>query len=720
MNLQVIGFSGETNNIPLTCVEPLISDLDDEILFFENYKYKIILDASGEDKRIDDLVIRIGDFDVPSKYNEDMDYYETNTDILFNDCFDVSSVSVFLELSDSTEVIYYSKYFRVATKKETIEAVNNMLNVIENKIPNLLETIFSTSQKSSTLKNASNQSIWAFIDLVDEVIFVFEETSYYFANQKKFIVEQVPEIVSAQSMRQINLSGLRWIINNPENLIKTTRKKVIELNGEYFTPLKIKTLRSNYSYNVYENQVILTFLREVKEKLTQLIDAYNQELISIERIPDKIIKKLPNTHELTGRCVYIFYKSILEKLIKRFDRISELHNKYAINLECKEIKFLGIPRLTNTFKRIYQYRVCYDVIVNWFNKGGYSLQHLSYLFRLKSLSRIFEYYILIQLHDAIGSLNYRLINFCRVNYDSNEMEIINNKYTYEFGDIEITLLYEPIIWTNRLNGETNLYSRGYNFIKGQSNTKWKPDFIIKIKSSEVEYYYILDAKYSRRHNVKKIYMPQLVLKYSAQIASYNKKYADVIGVGAIFPSDKSELISFTRNYVKSSEISFPQYFAIGISQDIESLKKLATNIKRLLLVIDERGKKDRDFQLFEKDRQKSLGEITVNNNLDLSSLQKGNNKLKNIGGNNFKGKQCFYNGKNQCLILKKICIGKAVSKCDSFTMKDSKELFNEAVFCRNFIINKSGRKSVGMCKISGKLGCVGTECKFLLRKKNIK
>ena len=74
-------------------------------------------------------------------------------------------------------------------------------------------------------------------------------------------------------------------------------------------PSKIKTYISKYSYNVYENRVILGFLKNVIDYLENQIIGFAKEIVEVENIPESIVAQLPNTHALTGKCVYVYYKA---------------------------------------------------------------------------------------------------------------------------------------------------------------------------------------------------------------------------------------------------------------------------------------------------------------------------------------------------------------------------------------------------------------------------
>ena len=55
--------------------------------------------------------------------------------------------------------------------------------------------------------------------------------------------------------------------------------------------------------------------------------------------------------------------------------------------------------------------------------------------------------------------------------------------------------------------------------------------------------------------MKKRYIPALVLKYGTQIASKDKFFSDIIGIGAIYPSKEDKIYYFKRNAINSKKHS---------------------------------------------------------------------------------------------------------------------------------------------------------------------
>ena len=312
MKLCIVKPDGTVAEILLRDRQPSFEAFNNEQLFFENYQYKFIL---REIEEYENVEIFVGDYSVPIHYKASMDWYETDQDLVFGGCFDLAYISVWVSEKEGKEDFFYTDFLRIATTKQTTTQVEQMLDEIEKNIPNFLEVCFSRNKKKSGLKNDSTRSIWNTLKLVDEIIKTYEENYDSFFNHKKSFVEPVASVEDVRSMRVVNQESLRWIACNPDNLVKTDKKTGINFNGHNYMPSKIKTYISKYSYNVYENRVILGFLKNVIDYLENQIIGFAKEIVEVDNIPESIVAQLPNTYALTGKCVYVYCtKSLARRL----------------------------------------------------------------------------------------------------------------------------------------------------------------------------------------------------------------------------------------------------------------------------------------------------------------------------------------------------------------------------------------------------------------------
>ena len=100
MKLCIVKPDGTVAEIMLRNYQPSFEVLNNEQLFFENYQYKFIL---REVEEYENVEIFVGDYSVPIHYNASMDCYETDQDLVFGNCFDLTYISVWISEGDGKE-----------------------------------------------------------------------------------------------------------------------------------------------------------------------------------------------------------------------------------------------------------------------------------------------------------------------------------------------------------------------------------------------------------------------------------------------------------------------------------------------------------------------------------------------------------------------------------------------------------------------------------------
>lgn len=573
---------GEMIELLLSSDIEVMDYIDKDNLLLENYSYTILFKTEED---LESVELIIGDFVFEMSYIQEEKSYKLSDKTVFEGCFDLTRIGLVISSYNSEEKIYCSPYIRVASSKQTISKIIQMIEEIEKNYPQILSVCFSKNYKESGRRMKSNRTIWNTIAVLDEIIQIYNDNFSLFSNYRNIKVVGSDGVIDAYAMRNVNQSSLNWLVRNPNNLVDSTReKKGIKVGKKYYMPEKIYSPINNRSSNTYENQIILGFLKMLKLYLADCIAKFRYEIQNARKIPNEIIMKIPNTHDLTGRCVQVYYEILVQYLLKRQDMIDELFYKYKQLLECDEHIVNGIPKLTNIFKQVKQYRLCYEYILKWFEQGEYSFDNIDYIFRMKNLSKIFEYLCLIRIQEAFVEKGYKLLLFDRIKYfEKNAVDTINNKYEFGNSKYRIILYYEPYLYCDKFYDEIQIYSTGFNFSKGKWSAEyWNPDFLIKIESDFQTYYYVLDAKFSNYRNVRKYHIKELILKYGTQLASKDKSFSEIIGVGALYLDNKGSIDYFKRYYNHTR--SFPLFFCIDIGEGSEN--NFADNLEKLLEQID--------------------------------------------------------------------------------------------------------------------------------------
>lgn len=586
----MISITGEKIVVSLFNDLPSYDKMDKDALIFENKAYCLSCNDLGDVLNVE---MSIGDYVLPNLQSRDIDCYQTTMDIHFSGCFDLCYITITVTEIDGKEYQKYTPYICVATTKETSDRIFEMLHEIEDNMPEFLDICFSKSMLRSDVVRSKRMSIWNMISLLIMIEKVFTQNLSMFRNAAKSCVEIIDRVEDINKAQKLTHESLKWITQSPNALSRTYVKNGIMLHGKRYMLDKVKTEVKKTSYNVYENLIITGFLKGIVELLAAKRLEIREKIELMSLVPENVLCKIPNNYDLTHRCVAVFYKGILSKLDDHHSSIKNLYHTYHRVLNCEDCLVFVKPPMTNTFKQIKFYRQCYIAIAKWFDSGDYNLNNMDYVFKLKTLSRIYEYYCLLKLQRAIQdngytlNMSYKCLYMDKEEADQNELQI-NNIYSYSNNVVKLRLFYEPYIKDTNNMEEIELYSTGYNFNKGTCvSSYWTPDFLFEIDNGSRKYYYIFDAKFSTLINIKVKYLKDLLLKYQCAMASTKGSDLTLIGICALFPSVESRIYNFKKN---SNTIPKPIPLVNACSTDSrqgdrETLKKYIEDI--ILLVSKE-------------------------------------------------------------------------------------------------------------------------------------
>lgn len=177
-------------------------------------------------------------------------------------------------------------------------------------------------------------------------------------------------------------------------------------------------------------------------------------------------------------------------------------------LKVKEVDLSYIPEPTALFRGILQYRMIYECIKSWFLYGNYELEHEDALVRIVSTSRIYEYYVLMQLINSLKIEGFELIRRKRFIYPAHGI----NKFDYDVDcyntfylknltyGCEATLYYQPVIYGTYNENDIGLYRntswRLFGEVANSFNTAccYTPDYLLKIEYKNQSYLTNMNVK----------------------------------------------------------------------------------------------------------------------------------------------------------------------------------------------------------------------------------
>lgn len=574
---------------------PLLEQLTNNVEFYKDYifvengTYSIELNLETESD-ISEIYIYLGDLGLNTYYDEIANVVRVHEMRMFEDCFDVVNIKVEICYFDDNVKIFETPNLYVAVKKVTCQYVQSMLKDIEDNYPQIIDAFYSSSRKQVEISNGENRGYKDTISLLSTIYTILRETFPVFQQGISKTINEQYKYSKGINAGNIDPETINWIIMHPECLQESRTPTPINIKQKYYNINQIHYLAKKESPETYENKCVLGFIQTIlsyiRDRCTELEEViYNFEL----EIPYEEIKKLPPNYDLAYNSVLFYYKELQRTLKSYKESFENLFDAYLSCLKCEVISLNKVPRYTFIFREKFHYRRCFEAMVMWFEMGNCSLQSIGSFLRLKKLSRIFEYYTLLKLKEAVIQNNFKEYGESECHeYEGEVRKDIDNFYPYisKNGETKISIYYEPHIYRDKVLYGIDLYSIGYHFQRIfednriVENKYWTPDFVVKFEEGTNSLYFILDSKFSSFKSVCNYHIAKLANKYALSIASKDEFYSKIAGVWAIYPSEKNERLNLKKNLIKSENISLT----------IIAIEPLLTNDNSLIEIV--RGMKE--------------------------------------------------------------------------------------------------------------------------------
>ena len=555
---------------------------------YNDFPYKIRLDC---EQNIDSVSVYINGEHADTEYESGIIRFIGDFVCPFYDIIGFAQISLHIHYTDMEEEWKYSEFVSVLIKQtKTNKTLDAMLKFV---YENQQDILYRDTQVTSVGDSFDNfyDDFWSQIVLMEEIANVYENDFGYFMANCRTKLESDYVLDRVEKLQNIDSQTLQYIVQHPEYLHSSVNG--IKYGLQTFLPLKTMMSQKRITNDIYENQVVISFLEHLLDEITTLTDKikYYTRLTQIE----------PETEDGYVVSAYLLYvnakdtlNEFLEKIVGIQKQYQELVNSYSRILDVRRIPMINRPEPTSIFMNLPQYNRIYTCIIRWFGKRGYDLLNERIMFSFINASSIYEAYVLIKLINQIKDNGYSLELAKLVSYPKrSSWRYINKKYnnTYIFsnGDSTITLYYEPIVYDedkSGLNGvslyRNNSISLNREGEEERRGSYYVPDYILKYESKGIERYIICDAKFSRIQKIRYKMMPDLIYKYITSISPLNHN-SEIGGMYILYglTEDNSDVISFYDRCIHSAKPISPCIEMIPLSEGVSYSKQRENSIEML-------------------------------------------------------------------------------------------------------------------------------------------
>lgn len=425
---------------------------------------------------------------------------------------------------------YYSRSIAVLVSNSEIN--KDVINMIEYIYENCEDYLYEEHKYSSIpsgIKENEIISLEAKIAFLEETLDIYKKSYQYIKTNPYCKLEKTEVVDSFNKLQSVSQRTIQYIANNIDELAVVNYDTGIRYNNQYYQPNRILVEKNSYSYDVYENRVIVGFLKKLVSEIN----------ITIKSLMEKTyLKNRNSTKDGYIDSMYQIFSRSIKRINGYIDSLKNLQDKYQqlyyfytklFNISVDTVK--SLPVFTSVFRSINAYRQIYIVIKKWFSIGNYDLGRDELLLSFISTSKIYEYYCLIKMLCHITrNTDYDLKESKCISYRVNNSYYEDTKYNNTFilgnGISKITLYFQPVIYDNdRAFNGLYLFRNTSTNAKKDNNNKGKtytPDYIIKFEYDSTVDYIILDAKFSTNENIRLHQLQELVYKYIFSISTLNK------------------------------------------------------------------------------------------------------------------------------------------------------------------------------------------------------
>jgi hypothetical protein len=552
---------------------------------------------------------------LPDGIREFVWYPRSSNKPWFINHFGYSIVRVEMGLPSGTqsEVRLHQFYgvIEVYATKLNADRAMNILSFLEKNLSDVTRTCFSATSKLAGSQGETNPTPEAILQKINSDVQKLTALLSLFYNRKRSRLLSKTMRIKAEGALGLTDHSIAWVLSNLDTLIPAIPSPMnVLLGNNYF---KVDELEAEVLYedtDIYENRVIAGYLDDIYSRLSEVAKFYGN-------------CKQKATTEITIGDVPVGFQSIqgIRRLVlpKYYDRLlsecemlkrkSFNHRRFFQQNLAVRSSYRGMPNLTPGFLSQFHYHEVFKQIVDYYRLGSLNLSGEEFLFGLRTLDKLYEFYCLFRIIETILDSGWRLKAQDKIRYgtlyedDSFEGIRPNNRYIFEHTTgLRMTLFYEAEIITSSQTdgGLIDTFHTGFG-----PNSKYVPDFVLQIERETDIAYVVLDAKYVAPKDAFDRYgenrytdrMTELCMKYLHGIGYQQGGFSPVLALLILHPGsthtddiDKYRSYHREQNGLFSENPSLPIMGAIDVTPTPEVADNVSDNIlksvvKQLLAVL---------------------------------------------------------------------------------------------------------------------------------------
>jgi hypothetical protein len=510
------------------------------------------------EEEIQSLKIFINDKFQECIYDNGNIIFENNGRIdkrIFTNHFGCVNFTIKIETNSGSHE-FYSDYYDIGIRdNELNENIRKMVEYVFNNSPKYLFNNFSNVVDFLDVKNSKFKNIDTEISILEDILHEYEDNFKFFITNSKYKTCNNYIVDDFEKLKEIKSQTLQYIVSNPQHLVPVSYFTHIKYNKLNLQPKKVLVNRTRVDYDIYENQVVVSFLSYIYKYLSNKIIEMKEKVIYN---PSYSIRP---SYISSYKEMYKYLNIRIENYINRVKninkRIQRMYFMYSKILKCSHINIICVPKPSHIFMEIQHYRRIYKVIVDWFKSGNYDFENEKMLLSLLEVDKIYEYYILFKINNYLIRSGFSLKKPIKAKYKLKDNQLYENteyENTFMFiGKVSnVTVYYQPVIYAepSKYSNGVGLFRNNYISLDSSKSNYYAPDYVIKICNGESSKFIILDAKWSNFNTVLHYRFKEIVYKYIFSISTIDEN-DEIDKVCVVNGKPMENQIEYIHNYYRS-------------------------------------------------------------------------------------------------------------------------------------------------------------------------
>lgn len=496
----------------------------------ENQRVKISIFLAGGSEESSFPELSIEDYSIPLYEENSVDHennlrkFSSSAEKIFRECFGAALMRLYVAEEE------YVFPFDVLVTKLTAARTEKMIRYLAEQREEIIRVCMSRTTRPSGVKDSGRPDPETVLSQAEKIISILLDHRRELQQQlrSKLIPAKIPGWRIEQSGGLIDPID---VVFNIHSLRPADGCQDVIVRGRAYSASAIDATALVRQMNVFENAVILGGVYSIKIVIQSLLSeiedvfkgrkvaAYDKEYQSLG---DLLIR-------LSGGAMH----ERCERLIGSAETIIRF-----LEDECG-IKYVGEvpPKITPYVRSSRLYRSIFELYANWYSLGSPSLDGELFLIKLRSISKIFEIFVLFRIFDYLIYSGWSVVDFL---LGEDFERLVPSFICFEKNGLHLSLSYEPQIFKfSRGTKNKDLVKLDHPRHPG---SRWVPDYIIRLDDPSNEYtrYIVLDAKYSNPYWVEKFHLGEIYNKYYEHMSVYDAgldclSRSEIFGVLAVFP-----------------------------------------------------------------------------------------------------------------------------------------------------------------------------------------